>query len=142
MNTIFVKLEQTQKIKGSEHVVSIRTKAVEIANLSKIEGQINFVVEMMNGIKMTLDLAAQSEQKVVIFGGIKFRLNSKFTLYVNVDGIDYSRDEINNFFQGKETYFNNFKNGNVLAKDMCALIRNAIGQSVNLPQSITKSLNA
>jgi hypothetical protein len=142
MNAIFVKLEQTQKSKGELNVVSIRSKAIDVEKLNTIEGQIEAVKQIVKGFQFTIDLASQSGAKVVTFGGVKFRLTSKFTMYLNVNGQDFSFDEINQFFEGATSKENTFKKGTELTTDLFAILRNAVGQSPILPMTIIKTINA
>ena len=142
MKTISVKLEQIQKVKGNETFVSIRSKAIECDKLTTIEGQINAIKKIIEGFEFTLQLAAQSGAKVVTFGGVKFRLTSKFTIYLNVNGQDFSFDEINQFFEGATNKVNTFKKGAELTTDLFAILRNAMGQSAILPTTILKTINA
>lgn len=142
MNAIFVKLEQTQKSKGEMNVVSIRSKVIDIEKVNTIEGQIEAVKQIVKGFQFTIDLASQSGQKVVTFGGVKFRLTSKFTIYLNVNGQDFSFDEIDQFFEGANKKENSFKKGAELATDMFAILRNAVGQSPILPTTIIKTINS
>jgi len=142
MNTISVKLEQIQKAKGQETIVSIRTKAMTFDKLTTIEGQIEAIKKIREGFQFTLDLAMQSQSKVVTFGGVKFRLTSKFTMYLNVNGQDFSFDEIEQFFEGATNKVNTFKKGAELTTDLFAILRNAMGQSAILPMTILKTINA
>lgn len=142
MNAIFVKLEQTQKSKGVVNVVSIRSKVIEADKLTTLEGQIKAIKQIREGFEFTIQLAAQSGAKVVTFGGVKFRLTSKFTMYLNVNGNDFSFDEINQFFEGATSKENTFKKGAELTTDLFAILRNAVGQSPILPMTIIKTINA
>lgn len=142
MNAIFVKLEQTQKSKGELNVVSIRSKVIEADKLTTLEGQIKTIKQIVKGFQFTIQLAAQGGAKVVTFGGVKFRLTSKFTMYLNVNGHDFSFDEIDQFFEGATSKENSFKKGAELATDMFAILRNAVGQSPILPTTIIKTINS
>jgi hypothetical protein len=142
MNTISVKLEQIQKVKGEMNVISIRSKAIDVEKINTIEGQIEAIKKIREGFQFTIDLATQSGAKVVTFGGVKFRLTSKFTIYLNVNGNDFSFDEINQFFEGATSKENTFKKGAELTTDLFAILRNAVGQSPILPMTIIKTIDS
>jgi hypothetical protein len=129
-----------------KELISISTKPIEADKLTTIQGQIEAVTNVMKGIFNVLDYAKQSGSLVVNFGGSTFNLGGKFTLYVNIDGADYSfLTDVDVTFNGYGTNADgrnevSFKKLGDLLNQFFAVVRSSQGQSYLLPESIKKEM--
>jgi hypothetical protein len=133
------------KEKVSE-LVSISTKPLDVDKLNTIQGQTEAVTKVMQGIFNTLDYAKQGGSLVVNFGGSTFNLGGKFTLYVNIDGKDYTfLNDVDMTFNGYGTDASgrnevSFKKLQGFLNQFFAVIRATEGQSNILPNSIKNEI--
>ena len=135
MNTIFLKLEQTKKSKNGNSLVSLRTKAIDV-NGEKDATKI--CLDFCNQINESLNLAREMGAKSIKVGGVNFSFSGKFTLYVNIDGLDYCLDNVASIWDAKNTTENSFKNGRAFFVSLYQIIRTANGQSALLTSEATK----
>ena len=130
-----------------KELISISTKPIEGDKLNTIQGQIDAVTNVMQGIFNVLNYAKQGGSLVVNFGGSTFNLGGKFTLYVNIDGEDFNfLNDVDMAFNGYGTDVNgrnevSFTKLSAFLNQFFAVIRATQGQSNILPESIkTKML--
>lgn len=129
MKRVFLKLEQTKKSKNGNSLVSLKTKSFDVAsNESAVETCTKFVREIAN----SLNLAREMGAKAVKVGGVNFSFSGKFVLYVNIDGCDYSLDDVATIWDGSNKTENSFKNGGAFFVAMYQILRTADGKSALL----------
>lgn len=132
MKTMFFKLEQ---IKKNGNSVTLNLPKFEADGLVKAE---EAAKDMLEHIALALQLQADTGQKNVKVGGVTFSLGSKFTLYLNVDGLDYSLDDCIKLATNQDTEQSSFRNGGSLFVQMYRVIRMTQGQTEGLTMEAKK----
>ena len=136
MKTISLKFEQTKKSKNGNSLVVLKTKTEQFENSVNAE---EIVLNQVNQIANALRFAAQVGAKSVKVGGVTFNLNGKFVLYVVIDGLDYSADELS-FNLCVDAIELSFKNSGALVGAMYGIIRMTEGKSPFYTQNALKTL--
>lgn len=136
MKTISLKLEQTKKSKNGNSLVTLRTKNVEFNDK---EQATNICLSFIEQIHLSLNLAREMGANGVKIGGVNFSFNSKFYLYVNIDGNDYCLDDVTKFWEGKDRTELSFKNGKALFVAIYQIIRTSENKSPLLTNEASKN---
>ena len=136
MKNVSLKLEQTKKSKNGNSLVTLNTKAFEFEDSAKAtEICISFIKAINSSLIDAYDMGARG----VKIGTVNFSFNAKFTLYVSIDGADYSLDDINSVWANAESMQNSFKNPSALYVAIYKIIRSANGESTLLDAEATKT---
>ena len=136
MKSVSLKLEQTKKSKNGNSLVTLNTKAFEFNDNAKAtEICLNFIKAINESLLDAYDMGA----KGVKIGSVNFSFNAKFTLYVSIDGADYSLDDIESAWANAESIQNSFKNPSALYVAIYKIIRSANGESTRLDAEATKT---
>lgn len=134
MNTMFFKLQQVKKSGDSATIKLPEFKSEDLVKAEQI------AKEMLEHIILGLELQAQKGQKNIKIGGVTFSLGSRFVLYLNVNGLDYSLDDCFKLAVNQDQETSTFRRGDTLFVQMYQIIRMVQGQTQGLTQEAKKVL--
>jgi hypothetical protein len=135
MCTISLKLEQTKKSKNGNSLISLSTKQFQF---NDNEEATKICLSFIESIGQSLNLAREMGANGVKIGNVNFSFNSKFLLYVNIDGLDYSLDDVPSIWEGTNKTENSFKNSKAFFVSIYQIIRTSQGKSALLTQDANK----
>ncbi len=136
MKTISLKLEQTKKSKNGNSFVTLQTKSFEFDDK---EQATNVCLSFIEQIHLSLNLAREMGSNGVKIGNVNFSFNSKFYLYVCVNGQDFCLDDVTKVWEGKDRTELSFKNGKSLFVAIYQILRTAEGKSPLLTNDANKN---
>ena len=145
VKAIKVKNEKTGKLETVEPAVTEKVETLINTETTPLqyetsEQAVKIAVEIVSEVMNAVKFAKQMEQTSFLLGSEKFYINKKFDLYVCVNGLDYSMDDITNVLGAKLSSEFRLSKMEIFAKGLLTLLNVADGKSHLLNNTESKKI--